>query len=51
MPKTEAGKHVLTNFEKEYGSKGKGYFFGKINKSKKFAKKMGESSVYNRGHK
>lgn len=51
MPQTSAGKTVMAKFISEYGKKGKGYFFGRVNKSKKFASKMGEMSVYKRGHK
>ena len=51
MPQTAAGQTVMAKFIREYGAKkGKGYFYGKVNSSKKFASKMGESSVYNRGH-
>jgi hypothetical protein len=42
----------MSKFVKEYGAKkGKSVFYAKANSSKKFASKMGESSVYNRGHK
>ncbi len=50
MPQTQAGKTVLQKFISQYGKKGKGYFFGKVNSNPKFAAKMGESSVYQRGH-
>lgn len=51
MPQTDAGVKVLAKFLQEYGKKrGKSIFYGKVNSSKKFAKTMGETSVYNRGH-
>lgn len=51
MPKTAAGETVMAKFIKEYGAKkGKGVFFGKANSDPKFAKTMGETSVYKRGH-
>lgn len=40
MPLTNTGKKVLGKFESEYGSKGRGYFYGKENKSKKFSDAM-----------
>ncbi len=52
MPQTAAGKTVMSKFLKRYGvSKGKNVFYGSVNSNPKFAKAMGESSVYNRGHK
>lgn len=52
MPQTAAGVKVLANFLREYGKKkGQSVFYGKVNSNKKFAKKMGEMSVFNRGHK
>jgi hypothetical protein len=52
MPQTSAGRTVMAKFLKRYGAKkGKAVFYGHVNTSKKFASAMGESSVYNRGHK
>lgn len=51
MPQTSAGKTVMARFVSEYGKRGKNIFYATANSSKKFASKMGESSVYNRGHK
>ena len=51
MPQTAAGKTVMAKFLKRYGSKkGKSVFYGSVNSNPKFAKAMGESSVYQRGH-
>ena len=52
MLQTSAGKTVMAKFLARYGSKkGKNVFYGAVNSNPKFAKAMGESSVYNRGHK
>lgn len=52
MPKTAAGSTILTKMMSEYGAKkGKGIFYKKSVKDKKFAKTAGETSVYNRAHK
>lgn len=51
MPQTAAGKSTLATFVKEYGAKGKGYFYGKAVKNKQFAKTVGEMSVHNRAKK
>jgi hypothetical protein len=51
MPQTSTGRTVMARFVSEYGKRGKNIFYAKANSSKKFASKMGESSVYNRGHK
>lgn len=32
MPLTKKGKSILTNFKKEYGEKGEGYFYAKTKK-------------------
>jgi hypothetical protein len=41
MPLTKIGHKVERKFEKEYGEKkGKGYFYAKENKDKKFAGAM-----------
>ena len=51
MPQTAAGKTVMSKFLKRYGTaKGKSVFYGHVNFNPKFAKAMGETSVYNRGH-
>lgn len=43
---------VLKKFTDRYGSKiGKSRFYGHVMNDKKFAKGVGEMSVYNRGHK
>lgn len=43
MPQTPTAKKLLRKFEEEYGSKkGKSVFWAKTNKSKKFAKTVGE---------
>lgn len=47
MPLTKIGKKVEEKFEKEYGEKkGKGYFYAKENKDKKFGK-----ATRNKGYK
>lgn len=51
MPQTAAGSSILKKFAEEYGKKGKGYFFGKVVKDRKFAKTTGEMSVHNRAKK
>lgn len=37
MPLGKTGKSILRDFVARYGAKGKGYFYGKENKSAKFA--------------
>lgn len=51
MPQTATGKSVMAKFVSRYGKRGKNVFYAKANSSKKFASAMGETSVYNRGHK
>lgn len=52
MPKTATGKSLLTKFVHEYGpGKGENVFYGKVNKSKAFAKATGEMSVRKRAGK
>ncbi len=42
---------VMEKFIREYGKRGKNIYYAKANSSKKFAKAVGETSVYDRGHK
>lgn len=43
MPLPAKGRSILTSFMQEYGKKkGKRVFYGKVNKSSKFAKAVGE---------
>ena len=43
MPLPAKGKSILTKFMHEYGAKkGKSVFYGRVNKSSKFAKAVGE---------
>lgn len=48
MPQTPAGSSILKKFAAEYGKRGKGIFYAKTVKDKKFAKTTGEMSVHNR---
>lgn len=46
MPLTKVGEKVEEKFEKEYGEKkGKGYFYAKENKDKKFSKAMTKALI------
>lgn len=52
MPTTPTGQRVKSEFLKRYGAKkGASVFYGHVNSNRKFAKAVGEMSVYKRGHK
>ena len=52
MPMTKKGQSILTKFLKEYGpGKGKDIFYATVNKRKKFARAVGETSVRKRAGK
>ncbi len=50
MPLTGKAASVMSKFVARYKKRGKSVFYATVNSNPKFAKAMGESSVYDRGH-